>query len=90
MKYKAQINPKTPKRIQPRRLLLKPKGSPVPSVDSLSSTRAIAGLDMVAAMAAAINEAPMLTFDLLSGLETFSSVEHLTFPFFPIAGSAGN
>lgn len=54
---------------------------------NLSSTRAMAGLDMVAAMAAAIIDAPMHTFELVL-LSGFPSIEHLTFPFFAIAGSA--
>ncbi|KAF7818390.1 hypothetical protein G2W53_023845 [Senna tora] len=72
----------TAKRIQPRRLLLRPKGSPVPSVLILSSTRAMAGLDRVAA-AAAIKDAPipMLVFDPLF------SMQHLTLPTLPFAGS---
>lgn len=45
----------------------------------------MAGLDVVAAKAAAIIDAPMHTLELLSG---FPSIEHLTFPLFAIAGSA--
>ena len=52
---------------------------------NLSSTRAMAGLDMVAAIAAAIKEAPIPIFD---SEEDFSSIEHLTFPLLPIAGRA--
>ena len=78
------MRPKTPNRIQPRRLLLSPKGSPVPSVLSLSSTKAMAGLDMVAATAAANKDAPIPIFELLEG---FSSMEHLTFPALAIAGN---
>ena len=75
---RAHMRPKTPNRIQPRRLLLSPKGSPVPSVLSLSSTKAMAaGLDMVAAAAAANKDAPIPRFELLEG---FSSMEHLTLP----------
>jgi hypothetical protein len=78
----------TPNRIQTRRLLLKPKGSPVPSVDILSSTRAKAGLDMVAAHTAAINDA--LIPLLFSSTVGFPSMEQLTFPFFAIAGKPGS
>lgn len=67
--------------------MLKPKGRPVPSVLSLSSTRAIAGLDMAAVQAAAINDAPMPMFGLLSSMEGFLSMEHLTFPFCGIVGN---
>ena len=81
------MRPKTPNRIHPRRLLLKPNGSPVPSVLILSSTRAMAGLDIVAAHAAASSDALIPTFVLLSCFEGFSSIEHLTFPFTAIAGN---
>ncbi|KAM7278242.1 hypothetical protein ACFE04_005376 [Oxalis oulophora] len=52
-----QIKPNTPSKIQPRRLLLKPKGSHVPSPDNLSSTKAMAGLDMTAEQTAAKTDA---------------------------------
>src|SRR5574337_161677 len=83
------MRPKTPKRIQPRRLLLKPNGRPVPSVLSLSSTKAMAGLDIVTAHAAAINDAPIpKLLDLLSTSPfPFPSIEHLTPPFFPKEGN---
>ncbi|KHL91137.1 hypothetical protein QW71_36395, partial [Paenibacillus sp. IHB B 3415] len=45
---------------------------------------------MVAAQAAAINDAPIPTFELLllsSTEDGFPSIEHLTFPFFAIAGN---
>ncbi|KAF2568983.1 hypothetical protein F2Q68_00024809 [Brassica cretica] len=60
-RVKDQIKPNTPKRIHPKRLLLSPKGKPVPSVDILSSTKAIAGLLITAvkaAVAAAETPAP--------------------------------
>lgn len=80
------MRPNTPKRIQPRMLLLKPKGSPVPSVLNLSSTKAMAGLDMVAAIAAAAKDAPLPIFELL--LSFFPSMEQLTFPFLASDGKA--
>lgn len=83
------MRPNTPTMIQPRRLLLNPAGRPVPSVLILSSTRAMAGLDMVAALAAAISDAPMLIFESLSCTEGFPSTEHLTLPIFATAGNAG-
>ncbi|KAK9057358.1 hypothetical protein SSX86_022193 [Deinandra increscens subsp. villosa] len=73
-------------------LLLKPNGSPVPSVLILSSTRAIAaGLDTVAATAAAINEdAPIPNFDAAELSDVTAgllSMEHLTFPILLIDGN---
>lgn len=64
--------------------MLSPKGSPVPSVLNLSSTRAKAGLaEIAAALAAAINDPPMLTPPLGDGF----SAEQLTRPLLPIAGN---
>jgi hypothetical protein len=48
----------TPSRIHPRRLLLRPRLSPVPSVDIRSSTSASAGDAAVTALAAASSDAP--------------------------------
>ena len=79
------MRPNTPKRIQPRRLLLNPNGSPVPSVLNLSSTKAIAGLDMVAAITAAAKDPPLAMFELLS---FFPSIEQLTLPFLASDGKA--
>ena len=67
--------------------MLNPKGSPVPSVLSLSSTSAIAGpADAATAAAAAINDAPMLMLDPMSLPQGFSSDMHRTRPFFAMAG----
>lgn len=86
MKYRAQMRPKTPNKIHPRMLLLRPKGSPVPSVLILSSTSAIAGPDTVAAQMAAIREAFMPVPVVPKG-ESFLSMLQLTLPFVDIAGS---
>lgn len=47
----------------------------------------MAGLDIVAAHAAASSDALIPTFVLLSCFEGFSSIEHLTFPFTAFAGN---
>uniref|UniRef100_A0A0E0C8D3 Uncharacterized protein n=1 Tax=Oryza meridionalis TaxID=40149 RepID=A0A0E0C8D3_9ORYZ len=52
------MRPNTPSRIHPSRLLLSPRLSPVPSVDILSSTSAIAGA-AVAAIASSDAPAPL-------------------------------
>lgn len=81
------MRPNTPNKIQPRRLLLNPNGSPVPSVLNLSSTKPIAGLDTVNALAAATIDAYIPVFIPLSFFSGFPSIEHLTFPLFAIDGS---
>lgn len=81
------MSPNTPNRIHPSRLLLNPNGSPVPSVVILSSTRDMAGLDMVAAHRAATSDALMPTLEAFAGSEGFPSAEHLTLPFIAIAGN---
>uniref|UniRef100_A0A0D9V6C4 Uncharacterized protein n=1 Tax=Leersia perrieri TaxID=77586 RepID=A0A0D9V6C4_9ORYZ len=67
------MRPNTPSRIHPSRLLLSPRLSPVPSVDILSSTSAIAGA-AVAAMASSDAPAPFTAAGVtasLASLEAF-------------------
>jgi hypothetical protein len=81
MKYKTQMSVVTPTKIQVSLELLRPSPRPVPSVDSLSSTRAKAGCAAVKALAvdmAATNWGKPLLEEVATDFSTsdFLSAEH--------------